>query len=80
MTIPVALKKGETFSWNWHIEAGNIDVTNTFEKTELYKGDRVCNHEGSYTATEDGVFSIHFDNSFSWVNGKNVIGTASIKH
>ena len=80
MTIPVSLKKGDTLSWNWSIEAGNIDVTNTFGQVEVYKGDRVSSHEGSYTAEEDGVFSFHFDNSFSWVNGKNVIGIASIKH
>lgn len=78
MTIPVELKKGDVLKWNWKLESGNIDVTNKFGDSELYKGDRVSSHQGEYVANEDGVFSFFFDNSFSWVNGKVVCGSASI--
>lgn len=80
MHIPISLKKGQTLTWDWKLESGTIDVTNSFEKSELYKGSRVSYHQGSFTASNDGVFEFYFDNSFSWVSGKVVIGTASIEN
>lgn len=80
LEIPVSLKKGQTFEWDWKLDSGNIDVTHTFEQKELFKGDRIAEHKGQFTAETDGTFTILFDNSFSWVNGKTVIGVASIQN
>lgn len=74
------MKKGQILTWDWKLESGTIDAATSFEKEELYKGSRVNSHQGSFTASADGVFEFLFDNSFSWVNGKVVIGTASIEN
>lgn len=78
LTIPAHLKKGEKIEWDWKLESGTIDIMVDFKGKEVYKGDRVTSHKSEFTAEEDGVLEFNFDNSFSWVSGKTVIGLMKI--
>ena len=74
LTVPLHLKKGEKVEWDWKLES--------FKGTEgvkpVYKGDRVSSHKDVFQAEEDGMLEFNFDNSFSWVTGKTVIGMMKI--
>ena len=82
LTVPLHLKKGEKVEWDWKLESGTIDITMGFKGTEgvkpVYKGDRVSSHKDAFQAEEDGMLEFNFDNSFSWVTGKTVIGMMKI--
>lgn len=81
--MPVEIHKGDKVTWNWKLESGDINSTVSFtngekKTTQVYKGDRISSHESSFEAPEDGTLSFFFDNSFSWVSGKTVIGIIKI--
>ena len=82
LTVPLHLKKGEKVEWDWKLESGTIDITMGFKGTEgvkpVYNGDRVSSHKDAFQAEEDGMLEFNFDNSFSWVTGKTVIGMMKI--
>lgn len=82
LTVPLHLKKGEKVEWDWKLESGTIDITMSFKGKEnvkaVYKGDRVTSHKDAFQAEEDGVLEFNFDNSFSWVSGKTVIGLMKV--
>ena len=80
--MPVEIHKGDKVLWKWKLESGDISSTVTFKygetTTQVYKGDRIPSLESSFEAPEDGTLSFFFDNSFSWVSGKTVIGIIKI--
>ena len=81
--MPLDVKAGDKVAWHWKLESGDINSTITFESAEkkstaVYSAKHICNHESSFTATEDGRLFFFFDNSFSWVNGKKVIGMITV--
>ena len=83
LTIPLEVKQGEKISWNWKLASGDINFVVRFKnanktETEVFKGDRIKTHSSTYQAPEDGEISFFYDNSFSWVSGKTVIGMITI--
>lgn len=77
------MKQGEKVSWNWKLANGDINFAVSFKNagktvTEVFKGDRIKTHSSTFQAPEDGEISFVYDNSFSWVNGKTVIGMITL--
>lgn len=83
LTIPVEIHKGDIVTWNWELESGDINCKVLFKDgevtTDVFKKERIHSHESSFEALNDGTLSFFFDNSFSWVNSKTVIGIIDIK-
>lgn len=83
-TMPVEVKAGSVVEWHWTLESGNINNIVRFkangseQEQEVYKGERITNHKGSFTVPEDGTISFFFDNSFSWLASKVVLGMIDI--
>lgn len=83
-TMPVEVKAGSVVEWHWTLESGNINNIVRFkangseQEQEVYKGERITNHKGSFTVSEDGTISFFFDNSFSWLASKVVLGMIDI--
>ena len=83
--MPIDVKKGEKVKWNWKLESENINFTALFKETgkgdkEILKLDRVTQHEFEYVVENAGILELFFDNSFSWINGKTVIGMVTIEN
>lgn len=82
-TMPIEVKKGQKIAWNWKLESGNINFTASFKdaqnEKQITKQERISQHQDEYVAENDGTLSLFFDNSFSWVNGKTVIGMVTVE-
>ena len=80
--MPINVKKGDKVKWNWKVESGDITNIVRFKaasgEKELYKGERVKGHSSEFEIPEDGTISFFFDNSFSWLSGKVIIGMVDI--
>ena len=44
------------------------------------KLNKITQHESEYVVENDGILELFFDNSFSWINGKTVIGMVTIEN
>lgn len=81
-TMPIEVKAGSTVEWHWNVESGNITNSVRFvangKETEVYRGERITDHKGSFNVEEDGTISFFFDNSFSWLASKVIVGMVDI--
>ena len=87
-TMPIEVKAGSVVEWHWTLESGNINSVVRFkasgqtqeqeQEQEVYKGERITDHKGSFSVPEDGTISFFFDNSFSWLASKVVVGMIDI--
>lgn len=82
--MPVELKKGQKAKWDWKLQSDDINFVASFEnakkeKKEIVKQDRIKSHQQEFVAEEDGTLLLFFDNSFSWVSGKTVVGIVNIQ-
>jgi hypothetical protein len=75
----ITMTKGNTTSWEFTTEQRSIGFGATFgaanttvvEYTKLERVEEPVS--GFYSAEEDGVLTLKFDNSFSWMTGKTVL-------
>lgn len=83
-TMPIEVKAGSVVEWHWTLESGNINSVVRFkasgqtQEQEVFKGERITDHKGSFSVPEDGTISFFFDNSFSWLASKVVVGMIDI--
>ena len=82
--MPLEVKKGEKVSWKWKLASGDINFIVRFtnaakEVKEVFKGDRIKDNNSTFQVEEDGELSFFYDNSFSWVSGKTVIGMITVE-
>lgn len=82
--MPIDLKKGQKVKWSWKLQSDNINFTASFKdvnqtEKQITKQERVKQHEMEYVAENDGTLHLFFDNSFSWINGKTVIGMVTVE-
>lgn len=83
-TMPIEVKAGSVVEWHWALESGNINSIVRFkangqtQEQEVYKGERITDHKGNFSVPEDGTISFFFDNSFSWLASKVVVGMIDI--
>lgn len=83
-TMPIEVKAGSVVEWHWTLESGNINSVVRFkasgqtQEQEVYKGERITDHKGNFSVPEDGTISFFFDNSFSWLASKVVVGMIDI--
>ncbi len=75
--ITVLMSKGSILEGYITVRGGNDDIVFYIEdiryENKLFFGDRVYGLEHFYyQATHDGVYTMCFDNSFSWITSKRV--------
>lgn len=83
--MPIDVKKGQKVKWNWKLESENINFTALFkeagkEDKEIVNLSKISQHESEYVVENDGILELFYDNSFSWINGKTVIGMVTIEN
>ena len=82
--MPIQVRKGQKIAWNWRLKSDNINFTATLKNGEknvdkqIVKQDRIKMHQFEYEVEEDGELQLFFDNSFSWLSGKTIIGIVTI--
>lgn len=82
--MPIDVKKGAVVRWDWHIQHGDIYFAVRFtdsEKShsaEVVKEDHIASHKSEYSVPADGVLSLTYDNSFSWLHGKVLEGNVYV--
>lgn len=81
--MPIEVQKGETVKAEWRLQQGDIDFSARFagvsgNPTEVEKVERLSSHSLEFVAPEDGVFSLCYDNSFSWLRRKVLEGKVKL--
>eukprot|EP00759_Apiculatamorpha_spiralis_P025601 PhF_6_TR29045/c0_g1_i1/m.42285 len=71
------MTKGQVVSWEFCTEAHNIQFAAAYGSHNVFPMKKVdcCKEpiQGSYSAPEDGVLSLTFDNTYSWMNAKLIL-------
>jgi hypothetical protein len=68
----------ETVTWSWHVPDKNVVFSATWQpkkggsSMEVYPATKGNNHEGNYTAGEEGTMTLVWDNTYSWMNSKTI--------
>ena len=79
----VTLKEGDTLSGRINVSGGSGNDINFYvtdpDGNTILRYDRASSTSFSFTASKTGIYTLHFDNSFSIISSKSVTLEYSVK-